>query len=110
MLHIISRTDWEVARTAGELLDPSLEAEGFIHCSYPQQVLTPANERYAGQQDLILLVIDGSKLSSKLVVEDSYGSGTAYPHVYGPINLDAVDQTVAFPCDEAGRFRLPEGI
>jgi len=105
LLHITSRSHWATAST--EFSDPSLEAEGFIHCSTPEQVLTPANERFAGRNDLVLLVIDPALVSSPIVVEDSYGSGTEYPHIYGTIPTKAVRHVIDFPCNPDGTFDLP---
>ncbi len=110
LLHIISQENWERARELGELIDPSLESEGFIHCSYADQVLLPANALFSGQSDLLLLVIDPAILSSALVIEDSYGSGTEFPHVYGPIELEAVISTVPFPASDDSLFSLPESL
>ncbi len=110
LLHIISGLNWERAKELGELRDPSLEREGFIHCSFADQVLIPANERFIGQTDLLLLIIDPADLTSRLVVEDSYGSGNEFPHVYGPIEIEAIVQTVPFPCNKSGAFSLPEGV
>lgn len=108
ILHITTDAAWTAAQADGSFVDPSLEAEGFIHCSTPEQVLIPANERFAHQSDLILLVIDPEILTERLVYEDCYESGHAFPHVYGPINPDAVTHTVAFPCSPDGTFTLPD--
>lgn len=109
LLHIITLADWAQAQASGELTNPSLDTEGFIHCSYADQVLTPANERYAGRDDLHLLVIDPGAVTAKIVIEDSYGSGTAFPHIYGPLNVDAVRAVLAFPRDSSGYFEtVPE--
>lgn len=107
LLHITSAEQWNVAIADGVLIDPSLEREGFIHCSTPDQVLIPANDRYAGRRDLLLLVVDPSAIDAEVVFEDSYGSGIAFPHVYGPIPTDAVRGVVDFPPGPDGRFRLP---
>lgn len=107
LLHISTPDQLDEARSQGEYLDPSLDTEGFIHLSTPEQILIPANERYAGQSGLILLVIEGDRLSSRLVFEDSYGSGIDFPHVYGPINLDAIVDSVEFPANADGMFDLP---
>lgn len=107
LLHITTPTEWEAALAAGELTAESLETEGFIHCSTPAQVLIPANERYANRSDLCLLVIDPDALTSRLVFEDSYNTGQEFPHVYGPINPDAIRRVVAFPCQADGTFVLP---
>ncbi len=110
LLHIITEGNWANARRLGVLSDPSLESEGFIHCSYADQVLLPANALFAGQTDLLLLAIDPSQLSSPLLVEDSYGSGNEFPHVYGPIELAAVITTFPFPPNEDGSFLLPTAL
>lgn len=107
LLHISTPDQLDEARLRGQYLDPSLESEGFIHLSTPEQVLIPANERYAGQAGLILLVIDPARLTKRLVFEDSYGSGIEFPHVYGPIDLEAIVDTVDFPANPDGSFDLP---
>lgn len=110
VLHITTAAEWDAARGAGEYRAPSLETEGFIHLSTPAQLLVPANERYAGRSDLVILLIDPSRLGSRLVFEDSYRTGVAFPHVYGAIEIEAVTGTVAFPCRDDGSFALPPGI
>ncbi|MCA9886638.1 MAG: DUF952 domain-containing protein, partial [Anaerolineae bacterium] len=62
ILHIAAVSDWEEAQVVGEYRLDTLETEGFIHCSTPQQVLGPANEFYRGRSDLVLLVIDPAQL------------------------------------------------
>lgn len=104
LLHIITMDEWTEALQAGSLTAPSLETEGFIHCSYPSQILTPANERYAGRDDLYLLVIQSDQVKPAIVVEDSYASGTEFPHIYGPLNVDAVVSVVPFPRGDNGQF------
>lgn len=107
ILHITHRPDWEAAQATGEYRADSLAAEGFIHCSTVEQVLGPANEFYRSQDDLVLLVIDPARLAAELVYEDSYQTGTAFPHIYGPLNLDAVTDVVPFPPRPDGTFELP---
>ena len=107
ILHITRLVDWEAAQALGDYRLDSLEIEGFIHCSTPEQVLGPANEFYRGQSGLVLLVIDPERLAAELVYEDSYHVGTAFPHIYGPLNLDAVTSVVPFPAGADGTFELP---
>ena len=88
-------------------VDPSLAREGFIHCSTVEQLLIPANERFRGRTDLVVLIIDLELVPSETVFEDCYESGHAFPHIYGPIPVEAVRQVLPFPCEPDGTFRLP---
>ncbi|MFW2381271.1 MAG: DUF952 domain-containing protein [Acidimicrobiales bacterium] len=107
LLHIISQDELAAARACGEISPPSLDSEGFVHCSYPEQVLIPANERFRGRENLVLLSLDTELIRHPLVVEDSYGSGTSFPHVYGPIPVEAIEQVIDFPTQSDGTFVLP---
>ena len=107
ILHIAAVDHWEEAQALGEYRLDTLATEGFIHCSTPQQVLGPANEFYRGRSDLVLLIIDPVRLEARLVYEDSYESGTIFPHIYGPLNLEAVINVLPFPARPDGTFELP---
>lgn len=110
ILHITTETEWQTAVATGQYRADSLASEGFIHCSTIEQVLMPANQMFAGRTDLILLKIDPAKLSARLVYEDCYESGHQFPHIYGPLNLDAVTGFVAFPPNADGTFSLPDTL
>jgi uncharacterized protein (DUF952 family) len=107
IVHICSQEDRQTAQVGGEYRADSLEAEGFIHCSHPEQVIGVANRYYSGRSDLLLLWIDPAKLAAELRWEPS--EGEIYPHLYGPLNLEAIIQVSAFPPDGDGIFRsIPE--
>ncbi len=89
ILHITHRTAWEAAQQAGNYTAPSLATEGFIHFSTPAQVLWVAERFYAGQTDLVLLEVDPAALTAELRYEESE-PGQLFPHLYGPLNLEAV--------------------
>ena len=68
---------------------PSLETEGFIHCSFAEQ-LDVVIERYYGDVDkVVILKIDPQRLMSRMIKEPSTNN-EIYPHIYGPINRDAI--------------------
>ncbi|NJC98473.1 MAG: DUF952 domain-containing protein [Anaerolineales bacterium] len=116
IFHITSRKDWETAQSKGEYRAESLQTEGFIHCSTLAQVLPVAEKFYKGQSGLVLLVIEPTLLSSTLKWEPPSGGapppgvpeGDPFPHVYGPIDLDAVVNVVDFIFDSNGTFQMPE--
>ena len=110
LLHIAHRDEWAQALERGRYEAESLAGDGFIHCSTPAQVLIPANQIYRGQTDLVLLCMDSDLITAPIVYEDCYESGHEFPHVYGPINLEAVLKVLEFPPNPDGSFSLPPEI
>ena len=116
ILHITSRTEWGDAQMRGEYIAPSLQTEGFIHCSTEKQVLHVANAFYRGKTDLVLLLVDESKLKPELKWEAPAGPPApgisefdSFPHIFGPINLTAVVSVLDFGPDPAtGTFIFPQ--
>jgi uncharacterized protein (DUF952 family) len=98
--HLAYADDWERARAAGEYRISTrgrmLEDEGFIHCSTGAQVAPVARSYYAGETGLVLLTIDTDRLRAEVRMENPPGAGEAYPHIYGPLNADAVVAAVPF--------------
>lgn len=92
--HITTNPEWTKATENGFYESPSLAEEGFIHCSQENQVAGVLERYFSGKEDLIKLVIDTDKLTSKFVFEWSPSTQDTFPHVYGPINLEAVVDVV----------------
>jgi uncharacterized protein (DUF952 family) len=105
LVHICQRGDWETALGIGEYRASSLAKEGFIHCSLPYQVLEVANHFYREVPDLVLLWIAPQQVGPKIIFEHPPGeSKELYPHIYGPLNLDAIVSVDPFPIQEDGFF------
>ena len=112
LYHITSRQAWIDATRNGAYTAPSLESEGFIHCSTAAQVLPVARNFFAGQTGLVLLVIDSRRLESEVKWEsaappDGVAEGATFPHIHGPIALEAVVQVLDFEPDGRGEIALP---
>jgi uncharacterized protein (DUF952 family) len=105
ILHICQRKDWQVAQEIGSYLADSLESEGFIHCSSVEQVAGVANTIFKGLENLVLLHIAVDKLWAELRWEEV--EGEVFPHIYGPINLDAVMTAEKFTAEKDNIFRYP---
>lgn len=107
LLHIAEREQWAAAVRAGQYQPESLAEEGFIHCSLPEQIVPVANEVYRGRQGLVLLVIDPQNVAGEIRFEDCYESGQEFPHIYGPLPVEAVAQVLDFSPGLDGLFARP---
>lgn len=106
LLHICKRDAWEMARMHGHYAAASLPTEGFIHCSTPAQIVATGNRYYKGQVGLVLLAIDEARVESEVKWERAT-NGELFPHIYGPLNVDAVLQTYPLTVPETGEFAMP---
>lgn len=111
LLHLAVAAEWERALSSGEYdrstIDTSLAEEGFIHCSFPEQVQATADRYYRGRDDIVLLVVDPGLLDVDVVVEAA-SSGERFPHVYGPIPVGAVTSARPVPFGPDGRLVLDD--
>jgi uncharacterized protein (DUF952 family)/catechol 2,3-dioxygenase-like lactoylglutathione lyase family enzyme len=107
ILHIAKKSDWENARKDRSYVHPSLETARFIHCSAPEQVLSVANTLFRGMHDLVLLVLDQAAVKSDVRWENLEGGSSLFPHIYGPLNVDAVVEAHDFAPGPAGYFKMP---
>lgn len=117
--HITSREAALNAQEKGTYTAPSLETEGFIHCSTRDQILGVANAFYSGEDDLMILCIDETDLASTLQWEapvhpnpddaPDTDEEALFPHVYGAIGLQSIVKVVPFKEDNHG-FVLPADL
>jgi len=107
--HIATRADWEQARADGEYTRSSvgttLAEEGFIHASQASQVTRTANKFYRDVPgELLVLVIDPGRLRAEVRFEEVPGAELPFPHIYGPLNVDAVVETRPLVPEPDGTF------
>lgn len=96
--HLALERDWEAARTGGSYewstLGATLAQQGFVHASTREQVDGVARGFYAAvAEPLVLLRLDVAALEaagSPVRWEDVPGASSPFPHVYGPIPVQAV--------------------
>ncbi len=87
--HITTLQDWELQKHQESFLPVDFHKEGFIHCCTAEQ-LPGVKERYfKGKRNLVLLLLDESRLKADLKFESSTNN-EKFPHLYGAINIDAV--------------------
>jgi uncharacterized protein (DUF952 family)/GNAT superfamily N-acetyltransferase len=108
--HLVAGAEWEQTQGHSHYRAPSLASEGFIHFSTLEQVAGSANRYYAGRQDVLLLEIDPDKLATPLVYEAPKNPDRAherFPHLYAPLNLNAVVRVLHYAPDASGVFHTP---
>ncbi|MCF4136685.1 DUF952 domain-containing protein [Streptomyces sp. Tue 6430] len=97
ILHLTERSLWDAAREHGayrmSTRGRTLEQEGFVHCSTRAQLPAVASflyGSYEGPDDLVVLVVDPARLDAPVRYEAPEPGAEEFPHVYGPIPVDAV--------------------
>lgn len=108
LFHITTREAWQHAVAAGEYRAESLATVGFIHLSRDRQWLAVANRFYRGQAGLVLLVIRADRLRHE--VRDEPADGDTFPHLYGPLNVDAVVEAHELPVADDGTIAVPPAL
>jgi uncharacterized protein (DUF952 family) len=83
--------------------------DGFIHLSAAHQVAGTLATHYPGEEDLLLLTLDTERLGPGLKWEPSR-DGELFPHLYGPLPLDAILSADLLELDDDNRHILPEGM
>ena len=93
--HVAARSDWELARRDGQYtmstIGRTLAQEGYIHASQAWQVNDVLSRYYRGVADeLVVLVIDVERVRARIRYEQVPEAAAPFPHIYGPLNADAV--------------------
>jgi uncharacterized protein (DUF952 family) len=107
LLHLCTSDEWDAATAAGERRPPSLDDQGFVHLSSPEQVHLPANRLYAGQRDMIVLRVDPQQLTDPVRWEPGVPTdpeSMTFPHLYGPLPVAAVTGVTPYRPGPDGHF------
>jgi uncharacterized protein (DUF952 family) len=115
--HLTFRKSWRYALATGPYRDKSLDKDGFIHCSTVEQLVPVAMNFFPARRKLTVLVIDETRLTSPVKwekPEDGPPPGlppnAKFPHVYGPINHEAVLKSLDMERNADDMFVLPDNI
>ena len=101
---------WRKAEAEGQLVGAPVDLrDGFIHFSTAAQLAGTAAMHFAGAPNLVLIAVDGDALGKELKWEVSRG-GELFPHLYGPLPLEAVCWARPLADEIDGRRPLPELI
>jgi len=101
---------WRAAEPAGTYLGSADDArDGFIHLSTAAQLPGTLSKHFAGQHGLVLIAVDAPALGDKLAWEPSRG-GDLFPHLYGPLPVEAVLWTQPLRLGADGTHVLPPDL
>jgi uncharacterized protein (DUF952 family) len=105
---IVPESLWRQAEKAGVFEGAAIDlSDGYIHFSTAEQARETAAKHFAGQADLLLVAVDAGRLDPQLKYEPSRG-GALFPHLYAPLQLDAVRWKKPLPLGPDGKHVFPE--
>ena len=101
--HLAPRARWEGWASNAPYESPSLGVEGFIHCTDGvDSMVATANRFYRDDPaEFVVLTVDLDACRSPWRIDDP---GKPFPHIYGPIQREAILGVRPFPRDAEGAF------
>ena len=106
---IMSKQEWEKAQAQGIYEGSEVDRkDGFIHLSAAHQVRATAQKHFSGKTDLVLISVAQENLGPSLKWKASRG-GDLFPHIYGPLQLNAMSEAVPLPLVN-GAHQFPPGL
>ena len=87
--HGVPERYWDTLAPSEPYVPPDFEREGFVHCTDGREAISITLTRYYKEVggDWLVLSIDKSRIAAPVKYEDPAG---IFPHVYGPLNRDAI--------------------
>jgi uncharacterized protein (DUF952 family) len=90
--HIVTLPEWEAQKNYLHYIAPSIAKEGFIHCSTMDQLAATIKRYYGNEEQVVVLKIEVAALEYELSYDLSMSVNQLFPHIYGPLNTDAIVQ------------------
>jgi len=104
--HLVAEPVWKALDPSAPYRHPSLEAEGFIHCTDGAEAMRDTANRHFRDDPrrFVVLTVDLDAAGSPWRID---APGTPYPHVYGPIDRGAILEIRPMPRGGDGAFEAP---
>jgi uncharacterized protein (DUF952 family) len=107
---ILTADQWAQLREDGSFAGAPIDLQdGYIHMSTRAQAAETAARHFAGQDRLVLAMVDLAPLGDAVKWEVSRG-GQLFPHLYASLPRSAVTSHVVLRLDESGRHQFPAGF
>ena len=106
IFHLVRKKDWKEQKKEARYHPETIDSKGFIHCSSGKNIEEVANRLFRGERRILLIVINTSLIEPELKYEKDEETNISYPHIYGPLNLDAVIDKIELVPEEDGSFKI----
>ena len=102
-LHLTTDDVWDAHRGKTHYRPERFDAEGFIHCTNGEANLIAVGNKYyrSDPRRFLVLDIDLSRVGARAIYEDE---NNLYPHIYGPLDMEAVVRVRGVKRSEDGSF------
>ena len=106
LYHLVPADDWEAQPADRPYVPADYEREGFIHCTRGDELLDVVANRYYRDdpRKLLVLVLNVDGITSEIKYEVAH-DGVLYPHIYGPLNRDAIIEVCPMPRSPNGTYQ-----
>jgi len=105
--HMSRGEEWAAAGRAGVYHGSAQDRDdGFIHFSTAAQIVESARRHRAGQDGLLLVMVDAERLGDRLRWEPAH-SGDLFPHLYGPLRVTEAAGVRPLPLGPDGAHIFP---
>lgn len=88
--HLLSPSGWEIYQQQKEFSPESLNREGFIHCCNEEQITLIKENYFLYEPRIWVLKINTGKVLAN-IIEERAANNLIFPHIYGVLNKDAVE-------------------
>ena len=105
--HLVAEPYYENSVALEDYTPEAFASDGFIHCTDGVENVIATANRYCKDdaRPYLVLLIDTDKVSAEIKYEDPE---RIYPHIYGPLNRDAIVSSIPVKRAEDGTFLAVE--
>jgi uncharacterized protein (DUF952 family) len=104
--HLVPIDYWEAQPADRPYTPADFEREGFIHCTRGgEQIAVVANRYYQNDHRAWRVLVIAEEAVSSEIKYELGADDVLYPHIYGPLNREAVINVLLMPRNPAGVFQ-----
>jgi uncharacterized protein len=106
-LHLTPLEVWRAQQFLESYQPEAFEVDGFIHCTDDMDELMSVGNRFYGSdlRKYVALTINCDRVSVPVIYEDI---DQKFPHIYGPLDIRAIERVRPVQRDSEGRFLAVE--